>query len=65
MATIEERAKEYMHGDIESPVRLAMHDAYIDGAKDQRNEDFTKVCHALEMVVSKNVLEELKKIFEE
>lgn len=41
--TIEERAKEYMHGDIDShPVRVAMYDAYVDGATDQREIDMKK-----------------------
>lgn len=57
--TIEERGKAYMHGDIDShPVRLAMYNAYVDGAKDQKQIDIDKACD-----VYRKELEEIIGIF--
>lgn len=66
MSTIEERAKKYLYGDIDShPVRVAMYDAYIDGATEQRQIDTEKVYHALEKILSKEMLDNVRKILEE
>lgn len=67
MATIEERAdefaeREYIY-DQDEKERISF--GYYHGAKEQLKIDSEKVCHALEMVVSNKVLEELKKILEE
>lgn len=42
--TIEERAKEYLCGDITHPARVAMYYAYVDGAKSQLQIDIDKAC---------------------
>lgn len=73
MAAIEQRARKYAtklvggeyEGGYKGEVWLDLYSKYVEIATEQRNEDFIKVCHALDMVVSKNVLEELKKILEE
>ena len=73
MTSIEQRARKYAtklvggeyEDGFEGDVWLDLYSRYVEIATEQRNEDFNKVCHALDMVVSKKVLEELKKIFEE
>lgn len=73
MATIEERARKYAtklvggeyEGGFKGEVWLELYSKYVEIATEQRNEDLIKVCHALDMVVSNKVLEELKKILEE
>lgn len=73
MATIEERARKYAtrlvggeyEGGYKGEVWLDLYTKYIEIAKEQRNEDIIRVFHALDMVVAKNVLDELKKIMED
>lgn len=68
--TIEERARKYAtklvggeyEGGFEGDVWLYFYSKYVEIATEQLNEDLTKVCHALDMVVSKKVLEELEKV---
>lgn len=65
MSAIEERAKRYTNRNgmqYLSGFEQAEYDAYVKGATDQQNIDIEKAYHALKKVVSKEVLEELKKI---
>lgn len=67
MATISERAMfAYPMFKTEDSNRVeAARSGYIKGATDQRKVDIERAYHALEKVVSKEVLEELKKTMEE
>lgn len=65
--TIEERAEKkalrMVHPNSFS--RPTTKELLVEMAKEQLKIDIEKVYHALEMVVSKKVLEDLKKILEE
>lgn len=52
MATIEQRAKEYLCGDTDShPVRLAMYEAYVDGATEQHRIEISKLKEVLDTLM--------------
>lgn len=65
MTTIEERAKALQDTlPCDEPKGLVYH-AYIQGATEQRKIDTEKVYHALEKILSKEMLDNIRKILEE
>lgn len=75
METIEERAKNKYNHPVEPYCcesdreeqwyRCGLRDGYIDGATEQRQIDTEKVYHALEKVLSNEVLDNVRKILKE
>lgn len=67
MTQIEERAKKYCIDNYDLPPSKTTHAAmgYIQGATEQRQIDIEKVYHALEKILSKEMLDNIRKILEE
>ena len=73
MTTLEKRAKnwagtyprlldnEYTNDDVTAMIE----NSYIQGATDQRKIDTEKVYHALEKILSRDMLDNVRKILEE
>lgn len=65
MATIEDRARVFVDKCLPNNIEGAIRYTYIYAANEQRKIDIEKAYDALENVVAKDILEELRKAMEE
>lgn len=65
MATIEERAKDFADKGLPNNIEGAIRYTYIYAANEQQKIDIEKVYHALEKILPKEMLDNIRKILEE